>query len=248
MHQQSLSEVESVKQLIDQTKLSMEEQVQEIEENVEIGNMNKLLEEKSKMIEELQDKIKFMKKYINILERNDKGSPTPSIREVCKPHKNFKLSNSNIIQTVPDEIEISNRNTADRASKHPIQNKTEDVNKLGRISRTPKGRKITGTRSKPEDDKQKTFTGLKQRIWLHVGRVELNTTPEMIKKHLSQLFPGRSFVIEQQNMREGATSMSFKVGGEVDLKEELYDCNNWPSGVTIRRFDFFRRNRQQECK
>lgn len=61
----------------------------------------------------------------------------------------------------------------------------------------------------------------------------------MIREHLNQLFSGRSFIIEEQKLREGASSKSFKIGGDLDLKDALYDGNNWPIGVTIRRFTFF---------
>ncbi|KAK9887516.1 hypothetical protein WA026_023067 [Henosepilachna vigintioctopunctata] len=97
---------------------------------------------------------------------------------------------------------------------------------------------IKGTRATKYEN---SFAGVEQRAWIHVGKVKLKTAKEEIENHLQQIFPGRSFVVEALPARNEANSMSFRVGGDMDLIDELYNSANWPCGVTIRRFTFFRK-------
>lgn len=123
-----------------------------------------------------------------------------------------------------------NRSTA------KINNSNKDTSRNNRSTISTKI--IKGTRETTEE--HNTLCGIKQRVWLHIGKIQLGTASEVIEKHLKQCFPGRSFIIDELKQRAGGTSMSFKVGGDLDLIDDLYDGGNWPSGVTVRRF-FFQR-------
>lgn len=112
--------------------------------------------------------------------------------------------------------------------------------------RNPKNRKESGNQiirgTRTDEKNHPTFSSVRQRIWLHIGRVQPNTTEDDIQKHLNGIFPGRVFVIEALKRGETASSIAFKIGGDSDLMEQLYESENWPNGVTIRRFTFFRGN------
>lgn len=147
---------------------------------------------------------------------------------------NDRSSVSNITINGNDKSSVIQNKTTKSSSEKTINNVKE--NKI-----RPENKIIKGTRV--VDGDQQMFAGVKQRIWLHIGRVELNTTEDNINKHLIQLFTGRSFVVEALKSREGASSISHKIGGDLVLMEVLYDSKNWPSGVTDRRFRFFREKR-----
>ncbi|XP_044766826.1 uncharacterized protein LOC123322842 [Coccinella septempunctata] len=89
---------------------------------------------------------------------------------------------------------------------------------------------VRGTRQ--TTGRQNCFSSSKQRVWLHIGKVEVGTTPDMILDHLKDQFPERKFIVEALPVKPEATSVSFKVGGDRDLIEDLYSGDNWPSGIT----------------
>ncbi|KAK9877694.1 hypothetical protein WA026_019375 [Henosepilachna vigintioctopunctata] len=87
-----------------------------------------------------------------------------------------------------------------------------------------------------------SFASAVRRAWLHVGKVSLGTEPKTIEKYLREIFPGNTFTVEPLPRREEASSMSFKVGAELEILEELNKPNIWPKGVSVRRFRFFRQS------
>lgn len=242
------------------------DETEERNDSHEVKLLNALLSEKSTLIEELQDKIKLLKKYITLLEKTEEQtlvtpviektglaaektvgetpSLAPPVIETSYPTDALKLPANSNHQRQHEQPTVSTTKT--RKVNENIMNVNK--NKSKKILMTPINKSIVGTRQNLITDGEKTFSSAKRRVWIHIGKVEVNTSEEMIKSHLHKLFPNRLFVIEQQKISEGANSTSFKVGGDMDLMNELYNSENWPSGVTIRRFGFFRQNRQQNRK
>ena len=85
-----------------------------------------------------------------------------------------------------------------------------------------------------------SFAGVTKRAWLHLGKVQLNTTAEQVQNYLQTTFPNKQFIVEQLPTRENANSISFKIGADYSLLEELQNEENWPENVTVRRYSFFR--------
>lgn len=229
--------------------------------------LNLIIEQKDILITELSDKISILKKQVDLLEKFDSyrknsiqsngarinKSPLPSGQVTSantissqgtmwkKPvsFKNKRGTNEsedicslsvNKISNQKNEGSISQEESTDGTKIVPLRKPTKDKQNLPKF--------IKGTRQTQTDPD--AFSGTEQRIWVHVGRVQLHTTEEAIKKHLELVFPGRNFIIERLSARQDAKSLSFKIGGDFDLKEKLYMSENWPNGVTIRRFTFFR--------
>ncbi|KAL3283676.1 hypothetical protein HHI36_006814 [Cryptolaemus montrouzieri] len=73
------------------------------------------------------------------------------------------------------------------------------------------------------------------RAWLHVGGAGKNVKGETFLRNLERKFLGKK-------RHDNSDSVSFKVGADITLLEDLNKPESWPNGVNIRRFQFFRKN------
>lgn len=89
------------------------------------------------------------------------------------------------------------------------------------------------------------FAAIVKRAWIYVGKANKETTTEDGKNWLVKKFPGRNFLVSLLNMHENAISSSFKVGADLDLLDQLNKGENWPSGLIIKPFKFFRYTQQK---
>ena len=80
-----------------------------------------------------------------------------------------------------------------------------------------------------------------KRAWLYVGKVKPDTTPVQVETYLKEKYPGYEFQVTALPKREEASSVSFKVGADSELMEQLYKSDNWPAEMVIKKFNFFRR-------
>lgn len=217
----------------------------------------------------MEDKNKLLIFKLNVLEKDNNNEVCRGILE--PNHNNKKTRNNNNVKVnIPisvrsdgefetDKVKVSTPENSCRGqqplhtqvktnnnkSACNVSNKYSDILKQG--SHSEQKRKtgihrekiIKGTRT---INNENSFVGVKPKVWIHLGKVKLKTSEEEIKSHLKLIFPGRSFIVEAMQTRNGAHSMAFKIGGDMDLKDELYNSENWPSGVTVRRFTFFRKN------
>ncbi|CAH0562866.1 unnamed protein product [Brassicogethes aeneus] len=90
------------------------------------------------------------------------------------------------------------------------------------------------------NEKENVFKSAPKRAVIHLGRVNLNTSPEDIKNYVVTTFKRNDFNIEPCPVREGAKSISFRIETDISILEELYLSENWPKGVLINRYRFFR--------
>ncbi|XP_044766024.1 uncharacterized protein LOC123322209 [Coccinella septempunctata] len=104
---------------------------------------------------------------------------------------------------------------------------------------------IVGT-TQVENSEKLSFAGAVRRAWLHIGRVQRGVSSSEIEKYLRSKFPSETFEITEIQAREGANSVSFKLGANFSLLEELTKLELWPTGITIRRFKFFRSSERQK--
>ena len=83
----------------------------------------------------------------------------------------------------------------------------------------------------------------KRRIWLHVSRVRSDVTVDKIQNYLSSKCEHRNFIIEDISSTSPNSNKSFKVGADFELHDTLYSPDFWPSGIVVRRHNFFRRRK-----
>lgn len=104
------------------------------------------------------------------------------------------------------------------------------------------GQIITGSRDDGEE-----FKGAERLAWLYVGNVNRNTTEENIRKFLEGQFNNETFLIEEIKKHETnhSKNKSFKVGFSFKILENLTQHDIWPRGVVVRRYNFFRYNRNK---
>lgn len=99
----------------------------------------------------------------------------------------------------------------------------------------------TSSKTSPSD----TFAAIARRTWIYVGRVQHGAGPEQIHGHLSKRFPNEKFVVEALPVRQDSVSVSFRVGADLRLQDQLLQPALWPKDVAVRKFNFFRRNRTE---
>lgn len=102
---------------------------------------------------------------------------------------------------------------------------------------------ITGT-----ENSQGSFTSATRRAWLHVSRAGNHVKEEDIVDHLTKKFPRSEFHVQMQPKREDASSVSFKVGADFSLLDELNKPETWPEGIDVKRFRFFPRTSRRQDK
>ncbi|KAL3278986.1 hypothetical protein HHI36_016503 [Cryptolaemus montrouzieri] len=86
-------------------------------------------------------------------------------------------------------------------------------------------------------------TSAPKRAWICLGKVAMDVTKEQIMTHLKKVHKREDFFVEPLTVPEGAKSTSFKIGANFSIMKNLYDGKKWPSGVSLRRFSFFRDQR-----
>lgn len=84
------------------------------------------------------------------------------------------------------------------------------------------------------------FSAAVSKAWLHIGKVGRGTSEQIVLQHLKANFPNESFTVGALPVRDDANSVSFKVGADMRLLNELTRPEIWPKGVTVKRFRFFR--------
>lgn len=68
----------------------------------------------------------------------------------------------------------------------------------------------------------------RKRVWLHIGRVKLNTSKNDIMSYLQNKFPNNEFTVENLLLREDTATRSFKVSGVFEQEDDLEKDKNWP--------------------
>lgn len=226
--------------------------------DVEIKYKNELLLEKSNMIEELQDKIKVLNKYINLLEKleENRTSLTPSKKEISNITGTANLS-INRLHVVTSETDVCVDNVLKKKSLLPNESTIETVLRKEENCNTKSRKLQIGTdkdnRKHEMKKKQETLLGsdrgtykLKaadRKAWLYVGRVEKKCTAEDLLEFLNNKLPDKKFEIDKISSDDSPTS-SFRVSLEFELLEKLNQEKFWPQGIKIKRYHFFRDQRR----
>lgn len=79
-----------------------------------------------------------------------------------------------------------------------------------------------------------------RRGYVHVSRLQPNTTESDLVDHLKNVAPEITFSCEL--LKRGENSSSFKVVYPLECIEAVYDAGIWPEGVAVRRFRIPRRD------
>lgn len=132
-----------------------------------------------------------------------------------------------------------NRNTVE-GLLYPKTKKTNNTQPKHKSKTQSQSRQIIKGNS--ETDTQNEIAAAPKKLWIYVGKLAAGTSSESLKKYLERKIPNRHFIID--NLRNDATSSSFRVGADIDLQETLYSPEFWPTKVVVKRF-LFRKPRRQ---
>ena len=101
---------------------------------------------------------------------------------------------------------------------------------------------IYGVAGPLSEQNNQIITAAPRHLWFHIGKLDLKTNKEMLLNYLEAKFSNEKFMVEMLPKRDEAKSISFKVGASFKLKEDMEKAENWPTGVAVRRFTFFRKS------
>ncbi|EFA12687.1 hypothetical protein TcasGA2_TC001994 [Tribolium castaneum] len=135
--------------------------------------------------------------------------------------------NNSTVKTADFDIEKVERDN-DRSSNGWIQ-----VQSKRRINK-----KWSGVRGKANTEKSSGLTAANRKAYIYAGNFE-NSTKEDVKDYLSKIFPNETIEVEKLTRRDDARSISFKIITDRRLLEHLYNPDNWPENVLIKRYQFF---------
>lgn len=107
--------------------------------------------------------------------------------------------------------------------------------------KSQKMKKVIGSaENKTKKQDEVNLQGAPRKAVIHLGKVSLNATEDVVYNYLCKKFPMSDFKVEACPTREGASSLSFKIEASFELLSELYKSDNWPTGVTVSKYKFFR--------
>lgn len=193
------------------------------------------LECSARLITELERTIKNQELIISLL-KNDRN---------CDTNKSFN--------TVATSSTINSSIGKNKKSLSIMENENDNgdvihksANSYSKSNLSVKNQSVTNNRNKiwgandsldfPCSDD--TFSGAVKRLWLHVGKVTIGTQVSQIEKYLNKKFPDNKFTVDELPLHPEAKTMSFKVGADFSLLEDLYNGAVWPKGVMIQKFKF----------
>lgn len=145
--------------------------------------------------------------------------------------------NVDVIESASFDFDSGSSQPAKSVSKKNTSISKNDSNKH-------KVKIVRGTGTVENVNKELLFSAAARRAWIYLGRVDHNTRAEQISKYLQNKFPLHNFQVEELPKRAEATSVSFKIGADVTLMDELYNAQLWPAGVLVKKFVFLRRHRR----
>ncbi|KAJ3660667.1 hypothetical protein Zmor_005106 [Zophobas morio] len=197
----------------------------------------------SEEIARLQQELRELKKTIDQLCEKF-GNVTVNELEVKINSDNHNIDVLEISTDSTDTVinDIAKTETTSNKRNRSHQEKTRYIRKeqpkrAVNVNLTGKQTIVHGTAT---SDETATFGAAVKRAWLYVGKVRLDTTIEQVNTYLKAKYPGHEFKIELLSKREEATSISFKVGADSDLMDQLYQSENWPKGIIVKKLIFFR--------
>lgn len=147
------------------------------------------------------------------------------------------------IDTGSDRNKQTYNQVAQRNKETTQDKRTEDRKLDAQVTR--KKTAILGTST---NNSAATFKAAERRGWLYIGRADEKTTTNDIKTFLEREHKGKSFTVEEITKHETNKSKnkSFKVGVDYEMLELLRKPENWPRGIVVQRYQFFRRSQAGE--
>lgn len=192
--------------------------IQALEDNIK--TKNQLVIHLEERVEDLKEIVKLTKQ--NNISKNKQVNNT----EVRSKAKNVNLSNAS-----EAEVYVGNH------KRLPGTSMVDNIEKPQEEKIIKKSKQIIGD----SDPKELNcgFSAATKKAWLCIGKVNKGTKPDTIRTYLQQKY-NRNFTVEALPTRDDAVSVSFKLGADFDLLAQLENCANWPKGVIVKRFTFFR--------
>lgn len=147
--------------------------------------------------------------------------------EMTKSASSTQSSRGKVVHVPASEPITTPQSAADKSSGDGFQEVARRKRRQSNI--------VVGS-GKTSDD---GFMGIKNKLWMFVGRVASGTTSEMILQYLRRKYNEESFSCEKL---ETKTEYScFKISAPTELREVLEKADSWPQGVVVRKFRFYRK-------
>lgn len=234
--------------------------------NTEVLYLKQLIIDKDNLISTKDELIKALLAQIDLLNeiKNSRNKPSaPSMSREKKARESTEAAPvpSSASKEKPNTPRTtkSDQNKCDLISKQDVAVALEQINAENKCAehknsvnndewqvKAPKKKKthhkpfsgITGTGDVM--DGAGGFSAYSRKAWFYVGKVQPGTGSEKISSYLKNKYPSVDVTVEKLQSHENAISESYKVGVDYSMLEKFNDPLNWPTGVLVKRFVFFR--------
>ncbi|KAK9872632.1 hypothetical protein WA026_023847 [Henosepilachna vigintioctopunctata] len=126
---------------------------------------------------------------------------------------------------------MTNQNKPVSVNKQLSVNKTNVKNSKNRIER-----KRLGT---ADSSQNPTFQGVQKKVWIFINRVQRNVVETNIQDYILSKEKFSEVEISVREIPGNPNGLKrFVISAPYKFKEDLYECDFWPSGVGIKRFNF----------
>ncbi|CAH0546867.1 unnamed protein product [Brassicogethes aeneus] len=185
----------------------------------------------SKMVTQLEDRVEEQSKVIKHL-------------------INTKNSNIEVKNTLLNENNENNdrRKRINSSSNVPQNNKQTKMNEPTQKNEKEKNTKKTNIEGSAIIQDANDFQAAPKKAWLFIGRAQQTTTKEKLENYLAKKIPNTVFEVEEikKHSTNNNKNKSFKVGLDFDLLDEVLKPELWPKNLLVRRYIFFRTNKNSE--
>jgi hypothetical protein len=189
-------------------------------------------------------------KYINVisndnLSKEDKTKENTSNRD---SHSNgFKNESENTNEHKRYEwTQVKNK----RKKKEAETNKKDFENKNNFDSNNKNNLKFLSKPKQPVligKNKNTDIKGIPQRLHIYTSRWPKETTATMVADHVTSITNSVELIVEQIPLKFGEMK-SFKVITPYSCYDMIYNVENWPDNVLVKRFGYSNKNNKSSVK
>lgn len=220
------------------------------------GKFRKLLDEivsskvteLTKQIVDLTNEVKLLREsnadLIRLLTRNDNDIST-TVAEKSVEINNKPVSKQSYAAALSDnkvkDYKKQKQNIAEIAGDKSGGGVVGDVGvdvEVRAPTRRGKRAAVVGSCEREPSAQARGFVAAPRKLHVYVGRCSATTQCDDIQGWLRSVWSAHEFEVTKLNSK--GSNASFRIAAPMELEGELYDALNWPKGVVVKQFKFFR--------
>lgn len=196
----------------------------------EISDKNTILKDCNDL---LRDKIKLMEREMKAHREINSSCAGNEVERERMPEASGDVADvaDRVVDPAPGNGECTQPETVSDSVHDNVQNSWRTVERKRRQTKD-KNRRVMGSGSSFK------IEGVPRRTWLFVGRLKPDVTEDHLSDHVKTVLSDEDVTCVKMNTR--GRSQCFRVGVNIRHREVLLEASNWPVGVLVEPYLFFR--------